>query len=178
MFDSFEGLPPADESDGPLANLWQSGSTPVQSFNNCTATVSELQDALDSLAFKPHDYRVVRGWFDETLPSYKDTLAHSKIALLRLDGDWYESTKTCLEVLMPAVSVNGVVILDDYYALDGCARAIHEYLAQNDLPYRIRSLPDFVGAYLVKKPYRDDPNSLDDGVDLRNSLACSISDRE
>jgi hypothetical protein len=178
MFDSFEGLPPAAQADGPLAKRWQHESTLAQSFNNCTATRAEVQSSLDSLRFAPEDYRIVPGWFEDTLPRLAVRLANEKISLLRLDGDWYESTRTCLEYLMPAVSVNGVIIIDDYYAWDGCARAVHEYLSKHDLPYRIRSLPGFLGAYFVKKPHRDDASTLDDGVDLGGSLMCSISNRE
>jgi O-methyltransferase len=178
MFDSFEGLPPADSADGPLASQWQQGSTAVQSFDNCTASVAELQASLDRLNFEAADYRVVPGWFHDTVPLRAAELASSKIALLRLDGDWYTSTKTCLDHLMPAVSENGVVILDDYYAWDGCARAVHDYLSQQNLPYRIRSLPGFVGAYFVKKSYRDEPNAVDDGVDPGSALVCSLAQRE
>jgi O-methyltransferase len=177
LFDSFAGLPPAAEPDGPLALHWQQNSTPEQSFENCTATLDEVQGSLDSMEFKPDDYRLIRGWFDDTIPRHENELTNSRIALLRLDGDWYESTKTCLEHLIPAVTENGVVILDDYYAWDGCARAVHEYLAQHDFPYRIRSLPGFVGAYFVKKAHRDEPNALDDGVGLGSTLECSIADR-
>jgi hypothetical protein len=171
LFDSFEGLPPAAESDGPLALQWQQNTGPDQSFDNCRATLDEVQSSLDSIGFTPADYRLIPGWFDDTMPRQADALAQSKIALLRLDGDWYESTKTCLEHLIPAVTENGVVIVDDYYAWDGCARAVHEYLGRHNLPYRIRSLPDFVGAYFVKKAYRDQPNALDDGVGLGSALA-------
>lgn len=51
-----------------------------------------------------------------------------KISILRLDGDWYSSTKVCLEHLYPLVSIGGVVIIDDYDAYDGCKKAVDEYL--------------------------------------------------
>lgn len=177
LLDSFEGLPPAQDRDGPLAELWQRGETSGATYDNCAASVSEVEASLKDLGFTSNDYRLVAGWFEDTVPEQKATFAESNIALLRLDGDWYESTKVCLDNLMPAVANNAVVILDDYYAWDGCARAVHEYLSQNDVPYRVRSLPAFVGAYLVKKQYRDQEGSVDDGIAV-GSVACSIADRE
>ena len=52
----------------------------------------------------------------------------------------------CLNELVPQVVDGGVVILDDYYTWDGCPRAVHEYLASRDLPYKIRRLGG--GAFL------------------------------
>ena len=76
--------------------------------------------------------------------------------MLRLDGDWYDSTMQCLEALVPLVAEGGTIIIDDYYAWDGCARAVHDYLSRNDLPYRIKSLYGNYGAYMVKRPHRLD----------------------
>jgi len=50
--------------------------------------------------------------------------------LLRLDSDWYESTKQCLENLFDLVVDGGLVIIDDYYVWDGCARAVHDFLSK------------------------------------------------
>ena len=69
---------------------------------------------------------MVKGWFQDTLPEYKGNVG--KIALLRLDGDWYESTRCCLENLYGNVVAGGWVIADDYQ-LPGCRRAVDEFLA-------------------------------------------------
>lgn len=76
--------------------------------------------------------RFVEGWFQDTLPKV-DT---GHIALLRLDGDLYESTLVCLEYLYPKVSPGGIVIIDDY-ALPGCRKAVHDYF-NDDLPHIIQ----------------------------------------
>ena len=55
----------------------------------------------------------------------------------------------------------GVVILDDYYAWDGCARATHDFLSRHDLPYRIRDIQGGGGAYFVKRAYRVAPSKAD-----------------
>ena len=89
-----------------------------------------------------------QGWFQTTVPQFARDAA--PIALLRLDGDWYESTMTCLEHLFPLVVSGGVVIVDDYGTWDGCSRAVHRYLADNDRPESILRTPANV-AYLVKR---------------------------
>ena len=68
-----------------------------------------------------------QGWFQETLP----TAELGDIAILRLDGDWYASTRVCLEHLYPRVVAGGFVIIDDYGAYEGCRRAVDEYRTDN-----------------------------------------------
>ena len=155
MLDSFRGLPPATIRDGLLAIKWQRSVDAPDYYDNCRASQVELQTALDEFGFTREDYRIVAGWFADTLPAVVAELQSQGIALLRLDADWYEPTLTCLEQLVPLVSKAGLVLLDDYYAWDGCARAVHEFASRSDVPYRIRSIPDFAGAYFFKKSFRD-----------------------
>lgn len=68
-----------------------------------------------------------QGWFQETLPIVAPVL--KKIALLRLDADWYTSTKICLEYLYDKVVIGGIIIIDDYGRYDGCKKAVDEFLA-------------------------------------------------
>ncbi len=155
MLDSFEGLPDVTLRDGPLAKRWKEEAAPERYYDNCKASLDELKAVLGTMGFRDEEYRIWPGWFASTLPSLVETIQGQGIALLRLDGDWYDSTLVCLEQLMPLVSEDGVVIIDDYYAWDGCARAVHDYLSRYDLSYRIRSLFNYYGAYFIKKPFRD-----------------------
>jgi hypothetical protein len=66
------------------------------------------------------------GWFQNTIPADHENIG--PIAILRLDGDWYASTKICLEYLYGKVVVGGVVIIDDYGTYEGCRRAVDEYM--------------------------------------------------
>lgn len=150
FMDSFQGLPPAEARDGPAAAAWQSDTKSSIYFDNCRARKLDLESTLQKFGFSPGDYRIWPGWFAQTTPLLAEALRTTSIALLRLDGDWYKSTETCLKMLMPVTSKKAVVIIDDYYAWDGCARAVHEYLALNDLPYRIKSIANDSGAYFVK----------------------------
>jgi O-methyltransferase len=151
MLDGFEGLPPVTPRDGPLAAQWKNGSDPANYFDNCKASLEELKASVEAMGFGSEDCTIVPGWFKDTVPLIAEELKSRNIALLRLDGDWYDSTLVCLEHFAPLVSEGGVVVLDDYYAWDGCTRAVHDYLSRYDLPYRIRSLFNCYGAYFVKE---------------------------
>lgn len=143
LFDSFEGLPPAKEIDGQSAIEWQSNKEGEYYFDNCAAGPEFAAEAMKLAGAKHVELR--QGWFDKTLPGFK---APSPIALLRLDGDWYESTMVCLENLFGQVAPGGLIVLDDYYTWDGCSRAVHDFLSRRSAVERIRSRGD-VG-YLIK----------------------------
>lgn len=155
LFDSYEGLPQAQSIDGPMAQQWQAATDLPTYYDNCAASLELVQQNFKLLDLLDPQVHFHPGWFEEVLPKFVQQHPHLQIAVLRLDGDWYESTKVCLEYLYPLVSEKGVIIIDDYYAWDGCAVAVHEYLGKHRLNHRIRSLPDFSSAYLIKQAHRD-----------------------
>lgn len=131
LFDSFEGLPEAKEIDGGSAISWQKNTGGKFYYDNCAAKIESAEQAMKlSGADK---YRIIKGWFNETLPKFTP----EPIAILRLDGDWYESTMECLDNLYKHVVAGGVIIVDDYYTWDGCAKAVHDFLSKNKLADRI-----------------------------------------
>lgn len=69
------------------------------------------------------------GLFQDTLPNNEI----EKIAILRLDGDWYASIKICLDHLYSKVVKGGVIIIDDYYTYDGCKKAVDEFMEENSI---------------------------------------------
>ena len=71
------------------------------------------------------------------------------IAVLRLDGDWYGSTMTCLEHLFDKVLPGGIVLMDDYYAWEGCSKAVHDFLSARSATEQIRSASEQL-AFLTK----------------------------
>ncbi len=148
LFDSFEGLPAAREDlDGASAVAWQKNSRSPAYYNNCTAAEEEAAAAMKLSGAT--SFSLVKGWFNETIPRFAPPC---RIAVLRLDGDWYDSTRVCLENLYPHVAPGGVVIIDDYYIWDGCARAVNEFVAGLASPNAIPRLRQFRDrtAYLVK----------------------------
>ena len=133
LFDSFEGLPPARELDGPDALAWQAATDSPIYYDNCAAPVEAAAEAMRMSGAT--SVGLVKGWFENTLPRFRPP---APIALLRLDGDWYESTLASLNSLYPYVSDQGLVIVDDYATWDGCARAVHEFLARSSSVRRIQ----------------------------------------
>lgn len=143
LFDSFEGLPDPLEVDkdrsGLSAAQWQ-----ARSSHNCRADESTARSAMALSGAR--NVRIHKGWFNATLPTY----GGQPIAILRVDGDWYESTFDVLTNLFPHVAAGGLIIFDDYYYWDGCARAVHDFLSRNGLSERIHQSNDLY-AYLVKQ---------------------------
>lgn len=132
LFDSFEGLPPVTEEDGQAAKAWQEDRESPTYYDNCRAPIEFAERAM-RLAAVPK-YKLVKGWFENTVPGF---VPPSPIAVLRLDGDWYDSTLVVLEALYKYVAANGIIVIDDYYAWDGCSRAVHDFLSRNQLTARI-----------------------------------------
>jgi O-methyltransferase len=92
-------------------------------------------DACRELLEKRINYPSVRlhfhqGWFQQTLPKIGKEIG--PIALLRIDADWYASTKICLDNLYERVVQGGAVVIDDYGGYDGCRKAVDEFLAARE----------------------------------------------
>jgi O-methyltransferase len=153
MFDSFEGLPKATPDDGPLGVEWEALPDHPSRINNCKTGSEEVLAMMNHEGIDPSHYRVFKGWFNQTLQPAAAELQQRniQIALLRLDGDWYESTIDCLNWLFPRLRKGAPCILDDYYAWDGTALAVHEYFGRNRIAARIRSIQDWHGAYFYNK---------------------------
>jgi len=145
LFDSFDGLPGAKAIDGEKALRWQANKSSPKYHDNCKASVELAKQAMELAGVK--SFHTMEGWFEDSLSSFTPNEA---ISILRLDADWYDSTLTCLRRLYPFVAEEGLIILDDYYAWDGCARALHDFLSESSSAERIRQYDNDV-CYLVKK---------------------------
>ena len=144
LFDSFEGLPDAQDIDGEAAKDWQQNINSPHFYDNCKA---EMEFAKTAMNKSKSNYSLVKGWFKDTLPNFD---FNEPIAVLRLDGDWYESTMDCLIHLFPKVVDGGLIILDDYYTWDGCSRATHDFLSKNSSKSRLHETNMGV-AYIIKR---------------------------
>jgi O-methyltransferase len=137
LFDSFEGLPPPEEIDGATAMAYPQNSADPWYHDNCRVSLAEVQRNATALGLTGYT-ELVKGWFEDTLPANRQRIG--PIALLRIDGDWYSSVRCCLENLYDQVVEGGLVVLDDYYAWDGCAIAVHEFLGSRRLAHRIEGV--------------------------------------
>lgn len=145
LFDSYEGLPPAQQIDGPAAIAYQADTASPGYLDNCAAERGFAERAMSLSSTR--EYELVQGWFKDTLPGF---VPREPIAVLRLDGDWYKSTMICLVHLYDRVVEGGLIIFDDYYIYDGCSRAVHEFLAERQVPAKIQGTRDYALAYFIK----------------------------
>ena len=139
LFDSFSGLPEPTEEDG----MDKDGVSAKEHFgiNKCIAPVEEVEKLFFSkLKLNRENIMIRKGWFEDTLPEAKKEIG--PIAILRLDADWYESTKCCLENLYDNVISGGYVILDDYNFHQGCQRATDEFLASRGVSMDLVKIDD------------------------------------
>jgi len=134
LLDSFEGLPPAKEVDGKSALEWQADKAAPGYHDNCRAEEGYASDAMKRAGAEK--FQLIKGWFSDTVPQLK---LPEKIALLRLDGDWYDSTMVCLDYLFDQVVPGGIIVIDDYFAWDGCSRAVHDFLSKKSAAERLRT---------------------------------------
>lgn len=151
LYDTFAGMTPPTSADIEAGTGISAESmleaTPVADGDNvwCVAGMADVQANVRSTGYPFDQFRFVEGDVGQTLLHS----APEKIALLRLDTDWYESTKRELEVLYPRLSVGGVCIFDDYGHWQGARRAVDEYFEQ--LGYRPYMHPiDYSGRVLIK----------------------------
>lgn len=145
LFDSFAGIPmagPYDDEQPGIGRPTHDVSAPIRdrlvSSGVSVGALRQVQNNLSAWQCNGH-FIYHEGWFQDTLPRLSD---FPPIALLRLDGDLYESTMVCLRYLYPLVVTGGIVIIDDY-ALAGCRKAVHEYL--NDAQITVEMSAEDVG---------------------------------
>ena len=127
LFDSYEGLPEQSDKDGqqkPVRGNDRTANDLAKGY--CLGTFEDVEHLLyTKLQLNRGRVLMVRGWFDDTLPVWRDNVGD--IAVLRLDCDWYESTMCCLKNLYDSVVEGGWVIIDDYQ-LPGCKKAVNDFL--------------------------------------------------
>jgi hypothetical protein len=149
LYDTFEGMSPPGEHDvdytGTHARtvLQLTDRVPGESNVWAWATLDEVRANMASTGYSSVEY--VAGKVEETIPSQ----VPSEIALLRLDTDWYESTRHELEHLYPRLADGGVLIIDDYGHWGGARRAVDEYFTQRPI---LLNRIDYTGRIAVKPP--------------------------
>jgi hypothetical protein len=146
FFDSFAGLPPVGAEDGEDARRWQQDKEGPRYFDNCRVSRAEFASVIGRAGLPPQRLNICAGFFADTFP----TVAVPPIAVLRLDADWYDSTLLCLEKFWESLLPGALVLLDDYYAWEGCRKAVHAFLAHRKAAEAIRQSRFGKVAYIVK----------------------------
>jgi O-methyltransferase len=147
LCDSYEGLPEPTEKDFRAGKTGEMiGPLSQGMLLHPTEQVSDL--IFNKCRLLKEDVKIVKGWFQDTLPAVRKDIG--EIAVLRLDGDWYESTKCCLENLYDIVSPTGFVIIDDYATCYGAERAVTEFMLTRRI--EVELIPDGRGGVWFRKP--------------------------
>jgi O-methyltransferase len=150
LFDTYEGMPAPSNNDVSIT-----GASATEEFSRrrisedastwCCATLEDVAGNLSLTGYRREMLRFVKGKVEETIPQG----APERIALLRLDTDWYESTLHELRHLYPRLVPGGVLILDDYGHWQGARKAADEYLAENGISILLNRV-DNTGRIAVK----------------------------
>lgn len=162
LYDTFSGLTAPTEHDYTCkdAKIFQMNKDQVYSvwkdqiINEkvnrwCYTPLEQVQQRLNSTGYPQHNLHYVVGDVMETL---KDkTTIPEKIAILRLDTDWYESSKYELEQMYDNVVSGGVIIFDDYYHWDGQRRATDEFFLSRNINYTFVNIGNDKTSAIIKK---------------------------
>lgn len=144
LCDSFEGLPPPSpgfEADaGAIWHWWKPLSVSLEDVTANFARYGLLDDQV----------KFVKGWFKDTLPGLKD----ERWALIRLDGDMYQSTIDGLANLYPNLAEGGYLVVDDYWGVDACRQAVHDYRDEHGIHEPIKRI-DWSGVYWRREATTD-----------------------
>lgn len=127
--DSFEGLPAPNTSKYPADR-----GDRFHTFEQLKVSLDEVKENFRQYDLLDEQVRFLKGWFSETLPS----APIKQLAVMRLDGDMYESTMDAITALYPKLSEGGYVIVDDYESVPACKQAIHHYRSVQGIREKIQ----------------------------------------
>lgn len=128
LADSFQGLPkPSLDADR---------GYDFSADSVLSVSLEDVRSAFQRFEMLDGQVQFLKGWFKDTLP----TAPVDRLAVLRMDGDLYESTMDILRALYHKVSPGGFVIVDDYYAVPPCKVAVDEFRASGGIADPIREI--------------------------------------
>ncbi len=162
LYDTFAGLVEPSEYDytcndaklyqmnnDDVYNAWKSQIINENVNGWCFTPLYRVKDRLNSTGYPQNNLHYIVGNVMETL---KDkTKIPEKIAILRLDTDWYESSKYELEQMYDNVVTGGIIIFDDYYHWDGQRRATDEFFLSRNINYDFVNIGNYKTAAIIKK---------------------------
>ncbi|MFT3908924.1 MAG: TylF/MycF/NovP-related O-methyltransferase [Ferruginibacter sp.] len=135
LYDTFEGMTAPTTEDVSTTGVDATTMLEQNKFSKdsrvwCYADLNDVQKNMRSTGFSQEKIVYVKGKVEETIPG---NMPNENIALLRLDTDWYESTKHELIHLFPKLQIKGVLIIDDYGHWEGCKKAVDEYFEEHKI---------------------------------------------
>ncbi len=146
LFDTFEGMTAPTAKDLDYTGKKASQVLRDVPRDKCDdAPLEQVKEVLYGTGYPRERIHFVRGRVEETIPAS----APDPIALLRLDTDWYDSTKHELVHLFPRLPKAGVILIDDYGHWQGSRQACDEYFAENRIPILLNRI-DYSGRIALK----------------------------
>jgi O-methyltransferase len=151
LYDTFEGMSEPTEHDKTYygkdaESLLKENANKQANLVWAYSTLEDVKSAVKTTGYPEGKIKFIKGKVEETIP---ETIP-SKIAILRLDTDWYESTKHELIHLFPLLTKGGVLILDDYGHWQGARKAVDEYFKNHITPILLNRI-DETGRIAVKQ---------------------------
>ncbi len=150
LYDTFEGMVPPAEVD--VSFECQAASTLLaqearaqDSYIWAYAPLELVRQNLAATGYPDDQIHYIQGTVEETIPANMP----DEVALLRLDTDWYSSTKHSLQHLFPRLAKGGVLIIDDYGHWRGAKQAVDEYLRDNEIRILLNRI-DYTGRIGVR----------------------------
>jgi O-methyltransferase len=150
LYDTFEGMPPPTKddisyTDQTAEKLLTHDQNKEESLIWAYSPLDKVKKTMALSGYPEANIHYIKGKVEDTIPQQ----APSKIALLRLDTDWYESTKHELTHLFPLLVKGGVLIIDDYGFWKGARKAVDEYFRENNVSILLNRMDD-TGRLAVK----------------------------
>ena len=151
LYDTYEGMSEPTEHDKTFKgddakHLMETDSDKEKNLVWAYSALDTVKQGMQSTAYPSEKINYIKGKVEDTIPK----TIPAKIAILRLDTDWYESTKHELIHLFPLLSDNGVLILDDYGHWAGAKKAVDEYFAEHNVKILLNRI-DATGRIAIKQ---------------------------
>jgi hypothetical protein len=141
LADSFEGLPKPDTTNYP-----DDKGIDLYKSKELAISLEEVKNNFKKYNLLDKRVKFIKGWFKNTMP----TAPISKLSILRLDGDLYQSTLEVLIHLYPKLSIGGYCIIDDWGAIPACRKAVEDYRKIFNIDEKIEII-DWTGVYWRKE---------------------------
>ena len=130
LFDTFDGMSQPDERDVTCRGaIHANQALPESEREWIRVDVETVKNNMRGVGYDNSKIHFIKGKVEDTLPEH----APDRVSLLRLDTDWYKSTRHELTHLYPRLSVGGIIIVDDYGSWEGARQAVDEFIQENEL---------------------------------------------
>jgi len=149
LYDTFEGMPPPTDADKNLRDEPADVQLEQEEKGTgvwCYAGIEEVTRNILATGYPKAKIHLIKGKVEDTIPSRLP----GRLAMLRLDTDWYESTKHELDHMYPLLNVGGVLIIDDYGHWQGAKLAVDEYFRRHNIRSYLHRI-DYTGRLMIKE---------------------------